>query len=528
MSFIDSNMALCAFTRGRSASGVLRLLLKRASVLSLAYGLYQAGRFAPTRWNSADQPTRDTVIPPARLAFSNGLLEHELRWIASCGGLRRWTSIWLRLCLLLGPPWPQFFSEPSCLRKYCPSVSFDPGLIMDFDSSLGFPGEGPCPHWLVGLTSLLTFSGVTRAVGVRHGDSERMRQREGIELPDGRRVMPLTTSIRGQLGAAFNCWLREEGMCFEGIFLSSPPDLDKINEVLTRYGRQLFAKGKPYYHLSETINLVSARRPVLSRSLQQAWDLCAMWTSFEQVEHHRAMPVQVLLAVLSTCLAWGWTREAALFAMCWGMLLRSGELLNACRRDIVFPQDVRYSIDHVLIKILEPKTRFRAARHQSSKLEPPDLIQIAWIGLGRLKPHEKVWPGSPSTLRHRLDKVLTWLGLPIKVVNQQKPLTLASFCPGGATYLIGLTESAELVRRRGRWLSWKVMDIYLQEVAASTFMTDIPTILTAMENFESVLQLSVKFFNSGFPEKAWNLLFKQHAVGDSFEQAGRVGQKLDA
>ena len=190
---------------------------------------------------------------------------------------------------------------------------------------------------------------------------------------------------------------------------------------------------------------------------------------------------------------------------CSPCLLRSGELLNACLRDIVSPQDVRFSIDHVLIKILEPKTRFRAARHQSSKLEPPDLIQVAWIGLGRLKPHEKVWPGSPSTVRHRLYKVLTRLGLPIKVVNQQKPLTLASFGPGGATYLIGLTESAELVRRRGRWLLLKVMDIYLQEVAASAFVTDIhedtrATILTAMENFEALLQLSVSL-TQGFPRR---------------------------
>lgn len=28
--------------------------------------------------------------------------------------------------------------EPSCLRKYGPSLSFDPGLLMDFNSSLGW------------------------------------------------------------------------------------------------------------------------------------------------------------------------------------------------------------------------------------------------------------------------------------------------------------------------------------------------------------------------------------------------------
>ena len=79
---------------------------------------------------------------------------------------------------------------------------------------------------------------------------------------------------------------------------------------------------------SHTINAVSARRPLLRRSLQQAWDLYAMWISFDPVKHHRAMLVQVLLAVLSTCLTWGWTPEAAIFAMSFGMLLRMGELVR--------------------------------------------------------------------------------------------------------------------------------------------------------------------------------------------------------
>ena len=530
VSLIDSNVALCALARGRSSSTAFRFLLKRASTLSLAFGLYAAGRFAPTRWNPADHPTRDTEMPDPLEPWIYGLDDNQLRWISSLSGLRRWASNWLRLSLLLCPSWTFFFTDQSSFRRLGPLVDFDPPLLMDFDSTLGFPGEGPKPCRLVFW--ILVGSLPVLGVGVSHGDASRRLQRQGIELPEGRRVTSATSSVRVSLMAAFCKWLRESGLCYDSIFQRNPPDLDRINSVLTDYGRFLFSSGKPYYHFAETINSVSAKRPLLRRSLQQAWDLCAMWTSFEPVEHHRAMPVQVLLAVLSTCLVWGWTREAGIFAMCWGMLLRIGELLNAKRSDIVFPQDVRFSIDHVLLKILEPKTRFRAARHQSSKLEPPDLITVAWIGLGHLKPYEPIWPSSSSTLRSRLDKVLSKLGLPTKTINSQKPLTLASFRPGGATFLIGLTESSELVRRRGRWLSLKVMDIYLQEVAASTFLTDIDPearmmILTAMESFPSILEMSVKFFNARFPEKAWNLLFKlgPHGV-ESTGQTGGMDSKM--
>ena len=525
---IDSNVALCALSRGRSSSAALKHMLKRASTLSIAYGLYHAGRFAPTRWNPADHPTRDTDVPePLAVSFSS-CSDAEARWLASLSGLRRWSSNWLRLSILLCPSWISFFVDPSCSKRLGPLLDLDPPLLMDFDSTLGFPGEGPGSCQLVSWTFLLITFGVAGAVA-SHGGALRREQRKGLELPEGRRVTEATRSVRATLVSAFNRWLWEAGLAYDDIFQANPPDFDRINSVLTQYGRFLFSEGKPYYHFAETINAVSARRPTLRRSLQQAWGLCAMWTSFEPVEHHRAMPFQVLLAVLSTCLIWGWTREAAIFAMCWGMLLRIGELMTARRADIIFPQDVRYSIDYVLIKILEPKTRFRAARHQSSKLEPPDLIAVAWMGLGHLKHHERIWPSSPSTLRSRLDKVLLKLGLPIRTVNMQKPLTLASFRPGGATYLIGLTESSELVRRRGRWISLKVMDIYLQEVAASTFMTDLDpsartTILTAMEQFPSVLQMSVRFFNSHFPETAWNLLFKHGPFSvDPTGQLGKMG-----
>ena len=89
-----------------------------------------------------------------------------------------------------------------------------------------------------------------------------------------------------------------------------------------------------------------------------------------------------------------------------------------------------------------------------------------------------------------------------------------------ATYLISLTESAEMVCRRGRWISLRVMEIYLQEVAASTFLTDIDPeakkkILFAMRQFPEVLRMSMRFSSSRFPEKAWNVFFKQEPRGDS-------------
>ena len=181
--------------------------------------------------------------------------------------------------------------------------------------------------------------------------------------------------------------------------------------------------------------------------MQQAWDLGFAWLANEPYTHHVPMPPVILTAVLTTCLCWGWVREAGLFALAWGGLLRIGEATNACRRDLVLPRDVLYLQKYVLLRIQEPKTRLRMARHQAARCEPAD---------------------------------------------QDRPLDLGSFRPGGATFLLSLLEDSELVRRRGRWASHRVMETYLQEVSAIVFFPKLPLdvrekVLLVAQSFESLL-----------------------------------------
>ena len=410
---------------------------------------------------------------------------------------------------------------------------------MDFDSSLGYPGEGPMIFsklfliiWipLFGLCSALNWSirvnfiwgvisghivlgchGVAEPI-VNAGDRLRQRARDGLVLDDGRPVTAGTKASRDDLLVQLEAWLNGRGRTFGEVFLSQPPDLDEINKVLTDYGRMLFRLGKPYYKYAETLNGVTTRRPMLRRSIGAAWDLAFMWGALEPTEHHAAMPHQVLLAVISTCLVWGWTREAACFALAWGALLRIGEVIMALRRDLILPADVNHSVNHLLLRIVDPKTRFRAARHQVGKMEQPDLILVVQLGFGNLAAGEKLWPFTSSTLRHRLRSVLQKLDLPWRAGARPKQLNLASLRAGGATWLISQSESSELVRRRGRWVSQRTMEIYIQEVMASTFMTDIDEacrskVLKAMNLFLEILSEAIKFHACHIPQSTWVFLF---------------------
>ena len=249
-------------------------------------------------------------------------------------------------------------------------------------SSLCYGLCSPLPSplfWIFVLSCPVSCQGARGAPSdpfvVGHGDAARQRARSGIELGAGRRVTESTATARTALVENFRRWLSSCGYDFE-LFLANPPDLDRINSVLAEYGRFLFGAGKPYYRYSESINGLASIRPILRRSLQQAWDLAFLWGSYEPHEHHIAVPHQVLIAIVSVCLCWGWIREAAVFSLAFGALLRIGEIFNATRADLNLPADVDDSVQFMLLKIREPKTRFRAGRHQAGKCESSDLIQV--------------------------------------------------------------------------------------------------------------------------------------------------------
>ena len=592
---VDSSVAKAASAKGRSTSLALQPSLRRAMAHQLAFSLYPAFGFAPTRLNIADDPSRHSVL---RAPSSCGLYKAlPLPVLHNVGRLRlrRPLASWGRLFLVVVGVWlgPSEALLRALAGRFAPLLRSLPATpSIDFDSTLGFPGEGPfatpagfhdhaisgvlspfSPHGLVlallhwscfgspwveptacvqlpffchcrlpslDFDSTLGFPGegwgplfrVFRVVWVffSHGlatpvprtpaDCERANRRSSLFLVADRIVRPVTRSNRGKLADAFSSWLEaQQGRTLTALLELPFDQVEQIGEALVAYGQFLFRSGQAYYKFSETINAVASLRPAIRRSLSRPWDLAFAWLTEEPSCHHPALPKSILLAIMTVALIWGWPVEAAIFGLTWAGLLRIGETLSALRQDLVLPDDAAPGTRFLLLQIRQPKTRGRAARHQAARVDPVDIVQLVSCFLGPLPSAAKLWPFSDGVLRRRFRTILMRLGLHHR---GEVSFELASLRPGGATWMLQQTENVELVRRRGRWLSSRVMEIYLQEIAAVTCVPRLPAeVRTKVEQlaaaFPWALSRAVFFENSKIPRKAWYYLFAGRTTCSSKE-----------
>ncbi len=538
VSLADSFVVAAAVSKGRTSSIGLGPVLRRYNAICVASGLYFNIPYVPTRLNPPDDLTRNVPLrDPAGSFVINDWPLDSLFDLAELPKTRRWISNWTRILLSLCGRSLLSLSDRSIFRRSHLGLWTLPDALLplpvDFDQTLGFPGEGPCSLLqpasvlcclLVPVCSacpggfrFFAFAmapSVSSAMFPRNA-ADLTRQSLRLNRPElrpGRPVLPSTTLNRDRLFQIFSGWCSDLGIDPSSLLENSMQNIEEINALLVRFGKLLYDAGRPYGHYSETINSIVSKKAILRRQLQTAWDFAFAWVKAEPPTHHTACPWQILLSLVATSLLWGWTREAGALALTWGGLLWAGEMTSAFRRDLLLPFDTDFTNKFALLAISEPKTRFTVARHQSAKVDAPDLLRVLDLAFRRLDPHEKLWPFSSQTLRNRFKTLLASLSLSGPCIENHRTLDLGSLRPGGATWLLQSTEQAELVRRRGRWISAKVMEVYLQEVGTAQFMNALSKdqrqrVFGMARGFNSILQKAEHFHAAGVPPLVWYKMF---------------------
>ena len=569
---VDSNVVVCCTSKGRTSSLGLGSILRRVCATMVAAGLYISVPFCPTRLNASDDPTRQRPIrQPVKGMNLDSWSRDELFDLAALPKLKKWASNWARLVVhLLGPSCLCLHDRSVYRQKF--SLGRDPISHLTsriFDSTKGYPGEGPCNHLVacsVSFGSCLRLDArqfkpydnpnpcrwnlITGTAGIRRPrcsswfvpfcsfswlflfflllvvrveampiaavtPAENRRAAERRQRPDlrpGRPVTDATTGLRERYWDIFLRWAYNEGLDIDATLLDYMYNIDELNFIMVRYGRELYRAGKTYNQFAETLNALTTLKPGLRRMLTAAWDLGLSWTKQEPSQHHIPLPVPILLAMISLSLTWGWVYMAGILALGFGGLLRPGEIVNALRSDLLLPRDSGFSAAFVLLTIREPKSRFTYARVQTAKVDSADLVSVIDLAFRGLTPGARLWPFSAQTLRTRLRSLMSSLQLPTTSSPGQRCLDLGSLRSGGATFIILSTENGELCRRRGRWANAKMMEIYVQESMAIQYMSMIPSttrhlVIEAASLFQHLLMSAQRFQEASIPTHLWYVLF---------------------
>ena len=550
MTLLDSRVAKGAHAKGRSSSLALRPSLMRSCAYQVAGNLHPSFGFAPTRLNTADAPSRDKDFPqPARHSVLSDLSPKEIAALhahqfsrASANWIRLYLLVVLCLCpgvaasssdrplhYALSNHWIWTLALIFGLSLLCRTqlLHSRSGFPHDFSATWTFDGLGSRRSYGHPLTGFRVGSQIHVAAiwaalrpacamplqPCNKDETLRAERRAGNVLQADRVILQSTRNRRDHLLAAFDRWVAENlRTTLEAMLEPRSLDAEAISDALVAYGKELYSSGKSYGRFSETINAVTARRPALRKQVAACWDLAFNWVVDEPHEHNTALPHSILLATVALALLWGWSREAALFAMGWSGVLRIGEIFAAKREDLILPRDAAPGVLYALLKIRLPKTRGRAARHQSSRIDPVDVVALIDAVFARLLPSEPLWNRSPSALRKRFAALQSALGLDGGLGPGNLPYSLASLRPGGATFWLQKTEDAEYVRRKGRWLSTRVLEVYLQESVFATY-TQKMTVESQSRvhhlclHFNTILVKAIQLKHAYIPESAWPRLW---------------------
>ena len=548
VALLDSRVAKGAHAKGRSSALALRPSLLRSCSYQVAGNLYPSYGFAPTRLNTADAPSRDKDFPmPAEASITDALTREEIATLHS-HQFSRTAANWIRLyllvviCLCPGATASAVDRPSSTLNGFWTSLlawslamllfvalcrpHFASGLSHDCSHtwtsswsahrsgrSIGGFGTGLAHYHTAAIWGVLQPAGAMTLRPENKEEEHRAHRRSGTTLQADRVVLQSTRCRRDLLLAAFDRWLGENmRTTLEALLEPHYLDPERVSEALISYGKDLYNSGKAYGRFSETINAVTSRRPSLRRQVAACWDLAFNCVVDEPHEHNAALPQSILVAIVGLALLWGWCREGALFALGWTGVLRIGEIFGARREDLILPRDAAPGVQFALLKIKLPKTRGRAARHQSARVEPSDVVALLDATFAHLLPSEFLWDRSPSALRKRFSVLQAALGLDGGRGKAGLPYSLSSLRPGGATYWLQATEDAEYVRRKGRWLSTRVLEVYLQETTFATYTQKMSGVSQSRvymicSHFNEILLKAIAFKEAYIPECAWPRLW---------------------
>ena len=255
----------------------------------------------------------------------------------------------------------------------------------------------------------------------------------------------------------------------EQVFLSAPLGA----QVLRRYGIHVYQTGGRLYELRHVLVLAQQKYPMLRPVLSPAWQLVSQWEELQPICHRKPLPEVLFRAMVALAISWKWLRFAGCLLLGMEGIARIGEVIKAQRVDLVLPMD-SFEPDRkcIFLRVSKPKTLRRGkGRVHHIKIDNVEVVLALQSIFGGLSEFLPLFPLSAAAFRTRWEKVMNVLEIP----KQVRP-TPASVRGGGAIMAYKRGEPIANILWKMRLVSQGTLETYLQELAAETFLVQLPEV----------------------------------------------------
>jgi hypothetical protein len=198
-----------------------------------------------------------------------------------------------------------------------------------------------------------------------------------------------------------------------------------------------------------------------------AWDVSWTWRGLTETHSHLPVPEQVFLSMLALALHWNWPDVACMIVPGFLAMLRPAEFLKVTPADRSFLGDANTG-RQTFVFMGNPKMRRFGPCREHVRLDDQELIPFFQWVKNHFLPNQQFCPGTARDFRRCFDAICRALHTPCV---DGHGLTPASLRAGGATFWYRRMDSTEFVRFRGRWANSRMLEIYIQEVAALSIET---------------------------------------------------------
>ena len=243
-------------------------------------------------------------------------------------------------------------------------------------------------------------------------------------------------------------------------------DEQELDDRISQWVQKQWSKGTPLFQVSSALCGVQHFLPWTKRRLSRSWRSYQVWRRLEVPIRAPPLAEDILLSLANFAIQRGDLIFASLLLLGFYALLRTGELLQVCPRDILLKDG------HGLVRLQDTKT---SRKKGTCEIVPIDhlwtrlvLEQVLIERKAELRMNCPIWLESGQSFRQRFAAYFHYFNMSH---CQYRPYSLRR---GGATHFFLTTGSYDLALDRGRWQSTRVAKLYIQDGLAQLPILTLP------------------------------------------------------